>query len=235
MSATTSTINLPTGPPPAQASDSKEDKDKDKQMRSLVAALRKHQEALPEDVQALMKDVSIRSGQEETKQLHAAVSQHGRAKREIAAAQAARLNMHVAWKNFLSHSVQQWTAYTNQFTTQEKQLMERLKLAQENLLIAKENRSCSQQAAGVAPKEDAGSISDTEDTAAKESESTAGQKIAGSFQDLANNLQALHTQAVQAVQQEVDQDQHRKRPRVMSPVNKDKDRDMSSPGFGEGE
>ena len=235
MSVSASTINLPTGPPPAQASDSKEDKDKDKQMRSLVAALRKHQEALPEDVQALMKDVSIRSGQEETKQLHAAVSQHGRAKREIAAAQAARLNMHVAWKNFLSHSVQQWTAYTNQFTTQEKQLMERLKLAQENLLIAKENRSCSQQAAGVAPKEDAGSISDTEDTAAKESESTAGQKIAGSFQDLANNLQALHTQAVQAVQQEVDQDQHRKRPRVMSPVNKDKDRDMSSPGFGEGE
>ena len=95
MSVSASTINLPTGPPPAQASDSKEDKDKDKQMRSLVAALRKHQEALPEDVQALMKDVSIRSGQEETKQLHALVSQHGRAKREIAAAQAARLNMHV--------------------------------------------------------------------------------------------------------------------------------------------
>ena len=205
-------------------------------MRSLVAVLRKHQDALPEDVQAMMKDVSIRSGQEETKQLHAAVSQHGRAKREIADAHAARLNMHVAWKNFLSHSVQQWTAYTNQFMTQEKELMERLKVAQENLVIAKENLSNSQLAAGLAPKEDAATISDAEDSTTKEPESTAGQQIAASFKDLANNLQALHSQAVQAVQQEVDQqDQHRKRPRVTSPNAKVKDSDMANTGFGEGE
>ena len=183
------------------------------------------------------KDVSIRAGQQETKQLHAAVSQHGRAKREIADAQAARLNMHVAWKNFLSQSVQQWTAYTNQFMSQEKQLMDRLKAAQENLTIAKENLSSSQSAAGVVPKEDAAMTSDTEDIPAKEHESAAGEKIAASFQDLANNLQALHTQAVQAVQQEVDQhDQLRKRPRVDSPHSKEKDKETPhNPGFGEGE
>ena len=99
--------------------------------------------------------------------------------------------------------------------------MERLQAAQENLAIAKENLSSSQSAAGVVPKEDATMISDTEDIPAKAHESAAGEKIAASFQDLANNLQALHTQAVQAVQQEVDQ-QDRKRPRVDSPSSKEK-------------
>ena len=235
MTASTAAPSMPLGPSPSQMSEAKDDKGQEKQMRSLVAALRKHQDVLPEDVQALMKDVSIRAGQQETKQLHAAVSQHGRAKREIAAAQAARLNMHVAWKNFLSQSVQQWTAYTNQFMSQEKQLMERLQAAQENLTIAKENLSSSQSAAGVVPKEDATMNSDTEDIPAKAHESAAGEKIAASFQDLANNLQALHTQAVQAVQQEVDQ-QDRKRPRVDSPNSKEKDKEAPhNPGFGEGE
>lgn len=115
--------------------------------------------------------------------------------------------------------------------------MDRLKAAQENLTIAKENLSSSQSAAGVVPKEDAAMTSDTEDIPAKEHESAAGEKIAASFQDLANNLQALHTQAVQAVQQEVDQqDQLRKRPRVDSPHSKEKDKETPhNPGFGEGE
>ena len=80
-------------------------------------------------------------------------------------------------------------------------------------------------------------ISDAEESNAKEPESAAGQKIAASFQDLANNLQALHTQAVQAVQQEVDQqDQLRKRPRVFPPQNKDRDKEeLPPPSFGEGE
>ena len=107
--------------------------------------------------------------------------------------------------------------------------MERLQAAQENLAIAKENLSNSESAAGVIPKEDATMLSDTEDGPAKVHESAA------SFQDLASNLQALHNQAVQAVQQEVDQ-QDRKRPRVDSPSSKEKDKDAPhNPGFGEGE
>ena len=61
--------------------DSKEEKEKDRHMRSLVAALRRHKDELPEDVQALVKEATVRSGQEETKILHSAVSQHGRAKK----------------------------------------------------------------------------------------------------------------------------------------------------------
>ena len=221
--------------PSHAGSDGKEDKDR--QMRSLVAALRKHQDSLPDDVQALMKDVAIRSGQEETKQLHAAVTQHGKAKKEVADAQAARLHMHTTWKNFLAQSVQQWTTYTNQFVSQEKHLMERLKLAQETLALAKENLGSCKSAAGLPPKDDASMASDTEETMTKDADSAAGQKIAASFQDLANNLQALHTQAVQAVQMEADQqDQMRKRPRLDAPGEKEPPADAgANTGFGEGE
>ena len=56
---------------------------------------------------ALMKEVNVRSGQEETKLLHSAVSQHGSAKKEVQEAQSACFNMHSAWRNFLSQSAQE--------------------------------------------------------------------------------------------------------------------------------
>lgn len=53
--------------PTTATGDTSSDKEKDKQIRSLVAALKKHKEELPEDVQQLMKEVNVRTGQEETK------------------------------------------------------------------------------------------------------------------------------------------------------------------------
>ena len=115
--------------------------------------------------------------------------------------------------------------------------MDRLKLAQENLIIARDNLGSCKSAAGLAAKDDASMTSDTEDVIAKEAESAAGQQIAASFKDLATSLQALHTQAAQAVQQEADQqDQHRKRPRIAAPGEKDSSTEVpASPNFGEGE
>ena len=134
--------------------DSTLDKEKDKHLRTLVAALKKHKEEMPEDVQQLMKEMNARSGQEETKLLHAAVSQHGRAKKEVQAAQAARFQMHTAWRNFLSQSAQQWQTYAAQFMEQEKLLTERLQTAKENLSTAKENLGNCKVAAGLEEKED---------------------------------------------------------------------------------
>ena len=132
--------------------DNKEEKERDRHMKSLVAALRRRKDELPEELQSLVKEVTVRSGQEETKILHSAVSQHGRAKKELEEAQAARLHMHGAWKNFLAQSVGQWSKYTEQFMQQERQMMERLKLAQENLLAAKANLGVCKSAAGLESK-----------------------------------------------------------------------------------
>ena len=216
------------------APDTKEEKDKDRQMRSLVAALRRRKDELPEELQSLVKEVTVRSGQEETKILHSAVSQHGRAKKELQEAQAARLHMHGAWKNFLAQSVGQWSKYTEQFMQQERQMQERLKLAQENLLAAKANLGACKTAAGLESKEESAPMSDAEDAEPKEAETAAGQKIAASFQDLASSLQTLHKQAEQAVQQEVEQDQMRKRPRTSMPDQPDSANaeDGPHPSFG---
>ena len=43
---------MPSAPSAAAPLDSKEDTEKDRQMRSLVAALRKHKDELPQDIQS---------------------------------------------------------------------------------------------------------------------------------------------------------------------------------------
>ena len=209
---------------PSQASpasgpslEQKEEKDRDKQFKTLIAALRRHTEELPDDVQLLMKEVNVRSGQEETKLLHSAVSQHGRAKKEVEEAQLARFNMHTAWRNFLAASVQQWQRYSTQFMEQEKTLTDRLQIALENLAVAKSNLSTCKATAGLDVKEDATMPSDIEEVEPKTFETSAGKRIAESFKDLSTNLQALHSQAEQAVQQEAEQQDHSKKRLRTSP------------------
>ena len=198
--------------------DPKDDKDKDKQYRSLLAALRRHKEDLPDDVQLLMKEVSVRTGQEETRLLHTAVTQHGRAKKEVEEAQLARFNMHMAWRNFLAASVQQWQKYSSQFLEQEKTLTDRLQTAMENLATAKSNLSACQTTVGLEAKDDSAMTSDAEEVEPKAFEASAGTRIAESFQDLSSNLKELHSQAEQAVQQEAEQqDKSNKRPRTIPP------------------
>ena len=196
--------------------DAKEDKERDKQLKSLVAALRRRKDDLPEELQTLVTEVTVRTGQEETKLLHSAVSQHGRAKKQVQEAQSARLHMHAAWRNFLAQSVDQWSKYTEQFMQQERQLQDKLKQAQDALANARESLGACKSAAGLTGK-DAAMESDGEDSEAKDSETVAGQKIAASFQDLATNLKLLHKQADQAVQLEEEQNQLRKRPRMTAP------------------
>jgi len=202
--------------PTTATGDTSSDKEKDKQIRSLVAALKKHKEELPEDVQQLMKEVNVRTGQEETKLLHSAVSQHGRAKKAVQEAQSARLQMHTAWRNFLSQSAQQWKNYAAQFMEQERLLTERLQAARDDLTAAKENLGSCKVAAGLEDREDTAMQSDSEELTSKDAQTVAGKRIAESFTNLSTSLQALHSQAEQAVMQE-EEDQNRKRQRLASP------------------
>ena len=228
-----SAMTLPTSASPQEQ---KEDPSKDKQYKSLLAALRRHKEDLPDDVQLLMKEVNVRTGQEQTKLLHSAVTQHGRAKKELEEAQLARFNMHMAWRNFLAASVQQWQRYSTQFMDQEKTLTERLQTAMENLAVAKSNLSSCQFTAGVDTKDDTAAPSDMEDVETKVLETSAGKRIAESFKDLSTNLQALHSQAEQAVQLEAEQqDQFKKRQRINPPDDLHGERKAEEPPLAKAE
>ena len=232
--STPSTASQPTGLTiPVPTLDTKEDRDKDKHLKNLVTALKKHKDSLPEDVQQLIQEVNSKSGQQETKQLHAAVSQHGRAKKELQEAQAARHHMHSAWRNFLSQSVDQWNAYTQKFMEQEKQLTERVQQAKELLAQAKINLTGCQSAAGGETKSDVMELSEAEDTENKDSDMSAGKRIADSLQELNANLTTLHSQANQAVEKEA-AEQDKKRPRIESTVPPPEPVESAKP-FGEAE
>jgi len=145
----------------------------------------------------------------ETKQMHHAVTAHGKAKKELQQAQLARLNLHAAWRGFLGHAVNLWQGYSAQFVAQEKQMAERVTAAVDALDQAKVNLAKSKQTAGVEVKDDAMTIS--EDDTEKDVSGPAAEKIKQGISNLHSSLEALKSSAEQMVEEE---QQALKRPRT---------------------
>ena len=102
-----------------------------------MAALKRHTDTLPPELQAIVSEAAQKEGQNETKQLHSAVSAHGKAKRALQEAQIARFNLHAAWRSFLTNAVGLWQTYSTQFEEQEKQMMDKVTQAMQTLDAAK--------------------------------------------------------------------------------------------------
>ena len=184
----------PIGNPPAQSAE-------DKQMKTIMTMLKKHNDTLPPELQALVNDALIKDGQIETKQLHSAVAAHGRARRDLQQAQLAHFHLHSAWRGFLTQAVSQWKSYSEQFADQEKQLTDRVQKAAEALAQAKETLAKTKSLAGVENREEAMSEDDTE-KAAKEVNITAADKIKEGITNLHTSLDALRSTADQMVEEE---------------------------------
>ena len=160
----------------------------------------------------MLQDVSLRSGQQETKLLHSAVSAHGKAKKELYEAELARVNLHSSWRRFLADSAVQWQKYSDMFLQQETELLNRVQAAKDALTAAKETLSTSKVAAGVDSREEAAAMSEEEGE--KDLSAATAAKISGGFTQLSTGLQTLQQQAEQA---EKEEQQAMKRPRVDPP------------------
>jgi len=192
-----------TMPPPAQQST------EDKQLKTLMAALKKHSDTLPPELQNMVNEAAIKEGQQETKQLHAVVAAHGRARKELQQAQLARFHLHNAWRGFLSQAVTQWQGYSAQFMEQEKQMNERVSSAMEALDQAKECLAKAKSTAGIEAKEDAMTVSDEEPD--KDLAGSTADRIKEGLSNLQTSLEALQTSAEQMVE---DEQKALKRPRL---------------------
>lgn len=181
----------------------------EKQLKTLMAMLKKHNETLPPEVQAMVNDAAIKDGQNETKQMHSAVAAHGRAKRDLQQAQLAHFHLHAAWRGFLTQAVAQWKGYSDQFVDQERQLTERVQKATEALAQARETLASTKTAAGVENREDAMSEEDSEK--AKEATINAADKIKEGITSLHTSLEALRSSADQMLE---DEQKALKRPRL---------------------
>ena len=160
----------------------------------------------------MIKDVSLRSGQQETKLLHSAVSAHGKAKKELYEAQLARVNLHSSWRRFLADSAIQWQKYSEMFLQQETELSARVSTAKEALTAAREALSSSKVTAGVDARDEMAAMSDEEGD--KDLSAATASKISEGFTQLSSGLQTLQQQAEQA---EKEEQQAMKRPRVTPP------------------
>jgi len=212
-------------PPPAQATT------EDKQLKTIMAALKKHSEALPPELQSMVNEAAIKEGQQQTKQLHAVVAAHGRARKELQQAQLARFHLHNAWRGFLSQAVTQWQGYSAQFLDQEKQMNERVTTAMEALDQARESLAKAKSTAGIETKEDAMTVSDEEPE--KDLAGPTADRIKEGLTNLQTSLEALQTSAEQMVE---DEQKALKRPRLeennQDTTAKPSDSRASLPGFG---
>ena len=175
----------------------------DKNMKAIMSMLKKHNESLPAELQAMVNDVAMKDGQTETKQMHSAVTAHGRAKKELQQAQLARFNLHAAWRGFLSQAVAQWQTYSDQFVAQEKQMTERVSAALEALEQAKLNLATLKTAAGMDIKEDQMVVSDDDNVKQdKDTTNNTADRIKEGISNLHTSLDALRTSAEQMVEEE---------------------------------
>ena len=181
----------------------------DKQLKSIMAALKKHSDALPPEIQSMVNEAAIKEGQQQTKQLHAVVAAHGRARKELQQAQLARFHLHNAWRGFLSQAVAQWQGYSSQFLEQEKQMNDRVSTAMDALEQAKDSLAKAKSTAGIEMKEDSMAISDEE--ADKEIAGNTADRIKEGLSNLQSSLAALQNSAEQMVE---DEQKALKRPRI---------------------
>ena len=195
--------NIPVPPSPQE----------DKQLKTIMAALKKHSDTLPPELQSMVNEAAIKEGQQQTKQLHAVVAAHGRARKELQQAQLARYNLHTAWKGFLSQAVSLWEGYSRQFSEQEQQLNERVETAQAALEQAKINLATTKSQAGVESKEESMQISEDEND--KDAAGKTSARIKEGLSNLHTSLEALKSSAELMVEEE---QKSIKRPRLETPA-----------------
>lgn len=179
----------------------------------------------------MVNEAAIKEGQQQTKQLHALVAAHGRARKELQQAQLARFNLHTAWRSFLSQAVSLWEGYSKQFSEQEQQLNERVETAQAALDQAKENLATTKSQAGVEGKDAAMQISDDEND--KDIAGATSARIKEGLSNLHTSLEALKTSAEQLVEEEQKSIKRpRLEPQVPETVPASPGKDAPGSGFG---
>ena len=131
------------------------------QVKALLAALKKASSDLPPEVQSAMRGMQQDDGRQLTKQLHAAVSQLGSAKKSLGDLTSARANLHQCWSAFLETAITRWQKYAEEFAQQDKDLASQIEKAKESVKTCKENFRALQKLEG-ATKEETEVISDEE-------------------------------------------------------------------------
>eukprot|EP00435_Cladocopium_sp_Y103_P012407 s1636_g3.t1 len=104
--------------PPAAASSSTAEA----QLRDLVAALKKSENALDGEVQNALSKVTVVTPEQATKLLQSATARHANARDALRKAKRARQNLHKNWRKFLADAVTRWQQHSENFSKEDTKL-----------------------------------------------------------------------------------------------------------------
>ena len=198
-----------TSNPPTQETKS------DQKLKQIMAALKKHEANLTPDLQQLAQETTMVQSQDNTRQLHSAVSKLGQAKKVLQKLRASRQNLHVVWKNYIAESVNKWKDFCEQFEKQDNDLARQLQEALQSVKTAEAGlESTKKEAKEIKEDEDMSEqapqeISDDENP---EQLDLNGANIMGGMNDMLKSLEALQQCAEAAIEAKAP-----KRPRLDDP------------------
>jgi hypothetical protein len=128
------------------------------------------------------------------------VHEIGRAKTEVAEAEAARLRLITSWRTFLQYSVSRWKEYASLFQSQETAIQNQITAAKAQLVQAQRQFGRTSEVVRdgsiqISDEEDGTDNSELKQVKDEEMKSEAARKIAAGLSQVVDSLQQLSDQA----------------------------------------
>lgn len=118
-------------------------------LKELIHALKKSQQEMDPEIQAILQRSHMKDGQKSTQSLYNAVDDLSTARETLDIAKLARHNLHIKWRNFLTNAVQRWQKHTEDFQREESELTEQIEAAKTSLAAAVRRFENSKSELGV--------------------------------------------------------------------------------------
>ena len=168
-------------------------------LQNILGALRQSEETWTPEIQQAVQKVDHSNLQLNLGQVHASVFEIGRAKTEVAEAEAARLRLVTSWRTFLQYSVSRWKEYAGLFQSQEATIQNQIsaakaQLAQAQRQFGKTSEVVRDGAVQISDEEE-GNSPELKQAKDEEMRSEASHKIAAGLTQVVNSLQELSDQA----------------------------------------
>eukprot|EP00435_Cladocopium_sp_Y103_P026265 s2233_g6.t1 len=164
-------------------------------VKKLLTGLKKDQDKLSPENQELVKTLVVKEERDEEQELQDAVKSLGQARRDLQAAFQARSNLHAKWRQFLSMSVAQWQAFTQEFQAQETDALQKINNAKEAVAQAKTTFESSKETVVFKPENY--KPTEVQDLMSDDKGSTepCTAKLQDRLSNLTSTLQSLHRTA----------------------------------------
>ena len=168
--------------------------------------LKQNADSLPPQIQAVVKDANIKESKHQIKDMHQAVTELGKAQRQLEEALSDRSQSLASWRQFLHASVQRWSEYTKRFQDQEQAHLATIAQARDTLRAAQVAFREKQDQGDIITVPDEEEATVQPDVAMRDE---SAHRINEGLQQLTSSLQELANQA----DRDHAEEQSKKRPR----------------------